>query len=210
MEYAVSVLLLGLSVFALVCGAVLLRRRRGPAGAWPGAFALVLFLAGAAWAAPRVLRPVLAGEPTLWLGLGRLLAALALTAAYLLLYRIWELVFRPKVRDRTVFWTLCGFTLFRLLLLLLPQNGWTDNSLPVFWVTLRTAALAGAAAPVVVSYRAVRGENRALSRLWLWELLSLLLLLPAALGAVPLPELLFAASALCRAGTLICFLRFTK
>ena len=210
MEYALSGFWLLAAGFAAGAGIVLLRRRRGPVGLCMGAFALILAACALFWQLPRSLALLLQEELLLWQGLGRLAAGLGLTACLLLLYAIWEMRFRPGQRDALVFWLLWGFAALRLALCLMPQNRWTENGFSPLWATLRTAALAGAAAPAAASYRVTRAEDRALRPVWLLQTLSVLFFFPGALGIGPEPGLFFVGTALCQAGTLRCFLKDTK
>lgn len=209
MKYAETVLAALVICFGVGFGIALLRRKT-PAGRRMAAGALILTLGAAAHLLPRSLVLLFGWDLTLWLGLGRLGAALALTAWYLLLYRSWEREFRPEVRDRAVFWTVIGCVILRLLLLAAPGNAWWENGRDPLWQTLRSIPLAVLAAVTVLLYRLTRSRSRALAPVWILQLTGFLCYLPAAVGRTPIAVPCMAVLALCQLATLACFLRANR
>ena len=183
---------------------------RSAAGVLPAAAGLTLLLTAAVHLLPRLLRAVPGLEPRYWLGLGDLAAAVGLTVWCLLLYYIWERVFRTDVRDRLVFWMVWGFAVLRLLLCALPGNGWFRGGGSPLWTTLRSLPLAGLTGALVLLYRMTRSLNRRLRPVWLLQLLGFVCLLPAVPGGVGFAVPLMAGHALCQLGTGICLIRFQK
>ncbi len=209
MKYAETVLAGLVLGFSAGLGIALLRRKNA-AGRRMAFAALVLTLGALAHLLPRSLGLFFDWDLTHWLGLGRLGAALGLTAWYLLLYRSWEREFRPEIRDRVVFWTVVGCVILRLLLMAAPGNAWWRNGHDPLWQTLRNLPLAVLAAVTVLLYRLTRAQSRALAPVWILQLVSFLCYLPGAVGTTPIAVPSMAVMALCQLATLACFLRATR
>lgn len=209
MKYAETVIAALVLGFGVGLGIALLRRKHLSARRM-AAGALILTLGAAAHLIPRSLGLIFGWDVTCWRGLGRLGAALALTAWYLLLYRSWEREFRPEVRDRTVFRTVIGCVILRLLLLAAPGNAWLADGHDPLWQTLRSIPLAVLAAVTVLLYRLTRAQSRALAPVWILQLTGFLCYLPAAVGSTPIAVPCMAVMALCQLGTLSCFLRAVR
>ena len=188
MEYLAAVLLIAELIYCIVCAARL--RKEGQTGrlaAWA-----VGLCAGAdlAFLLPRLLAAWLRPERLfLWLGLGELADAGLSTAAWLLLYLLWEKRFAREVRDGLTFWTALGGALARLLAC--AASGWAllRGSDSRIWALLRLLPLCFLAAAVTAVWRTLRLPR--LRGLWLWLMAALALrLLTAGLDSVADPLLL--------------------
>ena len=188
MEYLAAVLLIAELIYCIVCAARL--RKDGQTG---GAAAWVAGLcAGAdlAFLLPRLLAAWLRPErPFLWLGLGELADAGLSTAAWLLLYLLWEKRFAREVRDGLSFWTAVGGALARLLACAASAAAWLRGDASRVWTMLRLLPLCILAAAVTAVWRSVRLTRQ--RRIWLLLIAALALrLLTAGLAGTADPILL--------------------
>ena len=188
MVYLAAVLLIAELIYCIVCAARL--RKDGQTG---GAAAWVAGLcAGAdlAFLLPRLLAAWLRPErPFLWLGLGELADAGLSTAAWLLLYLLWEKRFAREVRDGPSFWTAVGGALARVLACAASAAAWLRGDGSRVWTLLRLLPLCILAAAVTAVWRSVRLTRQ--RRIWLLLIAALALrLLAAALDTVIDPMLL--------------------
>ena len=182
MVYLAAVLLIAELIYCIVCAARL--RKDGQTG---GAAAWVAGLcAGAdlAFLLPRLLAAWLRPErPFLWLGLGELTDAGLSTAAWLLLYLLWEKRFAREVRDGLSFWTAVGGALARVLACAASAAAWLRGDASRVWTMLRLLPLCILAAAVTAVWRSVRLTRQ--RRIWLLLIAALALrLLAAALDTV--------------------------
>lgn len=173
---------------ALLMGCALLYGAHTPVRTLFGVMALLLALGDAFHLAPRIalslggdaarLRPAL--------GRGKLIASVGMTVFYVMLWHIGLLLYAPPgARLSTPL--LYALALARVVLCLLPQNGWTQADPPANWNLYRNVpfTLMGlAVAALFLVYR-----RTALPWMWLAILLSFAFYLPVALGAGKRPAL---------------------
>ena len=102
------------------------------------AIIILAALADIAFLLPQALKvfflPELRG---LWLALGQLIDALAVTGCWLLLYLLWEKRFAREVRDGVSFWTAVGAALARLLVCAASAAPWLRGEGTRTWTLLR-------------------------------------------------------------------------
>lgn len=74
------------------------------------------------------------------LGFGKAVTSVTMTLFYLLLYRLWELIYGLSIPG--VGWLVLGLTVLRILLCLLPQNRWLEKNPPLSFAILRNIPFA--------------------------------------------------------------------
>ena len=117
--------------FAIVIGISILHRRKDRIGKLMGSAVLILGIGDAFHLIPRVINYFGSGDYTAWLGFGKLVTSITMTVFYLLMYRLWLKVYGEK-EDRKLSTTVYLLVAIRVLLCLLPQNGWLRNDGSVF------------------------------------------------------------------------------
>ena len=210
MKYGESAFDILYLLFAIVSGCVLLFRAKDKTVRLMGAAALVLGCGDAFHLVPRVLYYFVQGDLTAALGIGKLVTSLTMTFFYLLLYYIWLERFgvRGNRGVTALLWILTGL---RVVLCLLPQNGWTVNSGDMTWGIVRNIPFVLLGAAVCVLYFRKRAEDRVLAPVWLYILLSFLFYIPVAVGAglVPMLGMLMLPKTVCYILMILSFLRFS-
>lgn len=209
MKYGESTFDILYLLFAIISGCVLLRRAQNRTGKLMGAAALVLGCGDAFHLVPRVLNYFVSSDFTAALGIGKLITSITMTVFYLLLYVIWQALHSGREqRGMTILvWVL---TALRIVLCLFPQNGWLTNSSGMTWGVIRNIPFVLLGGAVCLLYFRSRKDNRILSPVWLYILLSFLFYLPVAVGAglVPILGMLMLPKTVCYILMIIAFLRF--
>ena len=136
MKYGESAFDIVYLLFAIVIGIGILRGRKDRIGALMGSAALILGVGDAFHLIPRVINYFGSGDYTAYLGFGKLVTSITMTVFYLLMYRLWLRVYEEK-EDRKLTITIYILAAVRVLLCLLPQNGWLRNDGSVLWGVLR-------------------------------------------------------------------------
>jgi len=122
------------------------------------------------------------------LGTGKLVTSVTMTVFYVLLYYVWRLRYQvPGKRGITAaVWTL---SISRIVLCLMPQNGWTRADAPLSWGIYRNIpfALLGVLIIVLFFRSARQKEDRPFRFLWLTVVLSFAFYIPVVLFADSVP-----------------------
>ena len=150
--------------------------------------ALILGCGDAFHLIPRVMNYFSDADFTAALGIGKLITSISMTVFYFLLYKIWLGCYRMREKHSftVLIWIL---VIIRIVLCLLPQNGWLENSTDLVWGTIRNIPFVLIGAAVCFLYFQKRREYRVFRYLWLYILLSFLFYIPVAVGAGLLPML---------------------
>ena len=111
-----------------------------------------------------------------------------MTVFYVLLYRLWLHVYGERERA-TLSAAVYALAAIRIVLCLLPQNGWLQNESSVLWGTLRNIPLVALGVIVICLYFKNRKQVRTLRFVWLWITLSYLFYIPVAVAASLVPML---------------------
>jgi len=209
MKYGESAFDILYLLFAIGSGCVLLRGAKDRTERLMGAAALVLGCGDAFHLVPRVLNYFASGDFTAALGLGKMVTSVTMTVFYLLLYAIWRRRFRTE-ENRSLTALVWALTIVRVLLCLLPQNGWLTNDSSVTWGIVRNVPFVLLGAVVCLLYFQRRKEDRSLAPVWCCVLLSFLFYLPVAVGAglVPVLGMLMLPKTICYVLLIVAFLRF--
>ena len=177
-------------ILFLLCSAGLgIRLLPGRAHRRTGVTCLVLTLAWACRLIPRILSLLTEWDLSLWLGLGRLGWSVGTAVWLFLLFRLWERLFSPDVRDRLLFLICVSALLVRILALIPPENRWRENGFSPIWSGISCSALVIAGAVVTVLWFSARNRKSGLGQIWALLLIILLLEIPLATGLTPFPAL---------------------
>ena len=195
-------------VLLLGAAAALLLRKQGLCPKRMGICVLTSALSWACALIPGLLTGLAGADRRLWLGLGRLGFAAGSAVWVFLLYRLWERLWSPRIRDRLMFLVCAAGVLFRLLSLVPPENHLTENGYSLLWSSLGCGALLIAGAVPTAAWFGVRRRSLALSQVWLLLLAWLAFSIPlSALGRFPILTWLQVPQAAATLGIAICFLR---
>lgn len=196
---------------ALTAGIWLLRRRNNRA-VWLMGWAVLILGAGDAFhLVPRVLNYFLSGDFTAALGIGKLVTSITMTVFYVLMYAVYRQVFRVRGKSALGTWILV-LAAVRIVLCLLPQNGWLTNESSVLWGVIRNIPFVILGGIIVGLFYKKRREVPALKNTWLLVTLSFLFYIPVAVAAslVPMLGMLMLPKTVCYILLIVSFCRYAK
>jgi hypothetical protein len=196
---------------AVVLGLVMLKKGRGATEKLMGIAVLILGFGDAFHLVPRVINYFSESDMTMWLGLGKLITSITMTVFYVLMYDIWCGVYSEKKR-RTITLFVWACAILRVILCLLPQNRWLENSSDMIWGIIRNMPFVVLGAGIVLLYWRRRAENRRFRFVWLYVLLSFLFYIPVAVaaGIVPMLGMLMLPKTVCYILMVIAFLKAVR
>jgi hypothetical protein len=185
-------------VFAITAGIVMLVRAKKKPGKLMGAAALVLGLGDAFHLVPRVLNYFIEADLTAWLGMGKFVTSVTMTVFYLLVYYIFLGYFKKK-ENQWFSLAVGALAIVRIILCLLPQNGWLENVSDVKWGVIRNVPFAVLGAVCIALWFIERKKSGILKPTWLLILLSFLFYIPVAVaaGLVPMLGMLMLPKTVC-------------
>ena len=127
---------------------------------------------------------------TVPLGLGKWITSITMTVFYVLLYYVWRLRYHIQGRGGTTA-AICGLAGLRMILCIMPQNGWLSATAPLSWGIYRNIAFAIMGAIIIVLFyrEAKRAGDRGFRFMWLAILLSFGFYIPVVLFADQYPLL---------------------
>ncbi len=158
---------------------------------------------------PRVLNCFVDADFTAWLGVGKLVTSVTMTVFCLLLYRLWLCVYTEQ-EQKGLSAAVYALTLMRILLCLLPQNGWLSNNSSVLWGTVRNIPFVALGVIIVCLYCKTRFAIRTFRPVWLLIALSFLFYIPVAVAAslVPMLGMLMLPKTVCYIILIVLFLHY--
>ena len=188
MKYGESAFDILYLIFAVTSGCLMLCKAGDRIEKLMGLAALILGCGDAFHLIPRVLNYFVDADFTAALGVGKLITSISMTVFYLLLYYIWLGYYRMRENKRVsgVLWMLL---IIRVILCLLPQNGWMENSTDLVWGMIRNIPFVLLGAAICAIFFQKRKNDRIFRFFWLLILLSFLFYIPVAVGAGLLPML---------------------
>ncbi|MBR3381613.1 MAG: hypothetical protein IKG85_01040 [Clostridia bacterium] len=209
MKYGESAFDIIYLAFALVCGAIMLKKAHTRTGRLMGVSAIVLGLGDAFHLVPRVLNYFTEADLTAWLGIGKLVTSVTMTAFYVLLYYVC-LGFYGREEKKPVTCAVWALAVVRTALCLFPQNGWLTNESPLLWSVLRNIPFIALGALLIVLWFRPRLTRERLRLTWLWMLLSFAFYIPVALfaGLWPMLGMLMLPKTVCYMIMLWTFTRY--
>jgi hypothetical protein len=111
-----------------------------------------------------------------------------MTLFYVLVYYIYLGYFQAK-EDKRVTGAVWALTMVRIVLCLLPQNGWKENSADMTWGIIRNIPFTLLGLLIVVLFYQKRKQPGRLKSVWMLVLLSFAFYIPVAVGAGEVPIL---------------------
>ena len=210
MKYGESIFDILYLLFAITAGVLLLVKKRGLPYLLMGIAVLALGIGDSFHLIPRVLRYFCKGDFTFYLGLGKLITSLTMTAFYLLLYHLWLVLFKlPENRKLTILVYALAF--IRVVLCALPQNDWFSGEGSVLWGVLRNLPFVALGGVDVWLWFFTRKKIAVFSPLWLLVTLSFSFYIPVAVAAsvLPLLGMLMLPKTVCYVLVVILFLRYS-
>lgn len=211
MKYGESFFDIFYLLFAIVSGCVILCKARNHTERLTGLAVLLLGCGDAFHLLPRVLNCFVSADFSAALGVGKLITSLTMSVFYVLLYYVWLGHYRQlETRGTTI--ALCLLLAARVILCLMPQNGWLQNSGDMTWGILRNIPFVLLGAIVCILYFRRRQDDPLCRRVWLYILLSFLFYIPVAVGAglVPMLGILMLPKTVCYMLMILAFLRSLK
>ena len=211
MKYGESAFDILYLLFAVCVGIVILCRRKDKIGKLMGFATLILGCGDAFHLVPRVLNYFIDADFTMWLGIGKFVTSITMTVFYLLLYRLWLLAY-GKRENRAFGIAVYALGAIRVILCLLPQNGWFENESSVVWGILRNIPFVALGAMIVYLFFKSRKAIRDFRFVWLLVSLSFLFYIPVAVAAplVPMLGMLMLPKTICYMILIGVFLYYNK
>lgn len=211
MKYGESAFCIVYLIFAVTAGMIILCRRRDDAGKLMGSAVLILGCGDAFHLVPRVLNYFTDADLTVWLGTGKFVTSVTMTVFYLLMYRLWLVSYKRRESKAL---SVCVYALsaVRVILCLLPQNGWLQNESSVVWGTVRNVPFVALGAVIVYLFFKSRKEIRIFGPVWLLVALSFLFYIPVAAAAplVPILGMLMLPKTVCYMILIWLFIKHSK
>ena len=198
MKYGESTFDIIYLAFAIIMGICILKRQKDAIGKRMGSAVLILGFGDAFHLVPRVLNYFIDADFSAWLGFGKLVTSITMTVFYLLMYRIWLKVYRER-EDRRLRLALYVLVVLRIVLCLLPQNGWFQNESSVLWGILRNIPFVAIGIIIVWLFWQKRTDVRELRNVWILVTLSFVFYIPVAVaaGIVPMLGMLMLPKTVC-------------
>jgi len=187
MKYGESTFDILYLLFAILTGIIILIRHRDRKDVLMGTAALMLGIGDSFHLVPRVLNYFIDRDFTWYLGFGKLVTSITMTVFYILVFLLYKNVYKRE--DKTIGITIYVLAALRIALCLAPGNKWFTGDGTILWAVLRNLPFIVIGGIVVYLYFKVRREDRYLSRLWIYTLLSFLFYIPVAIFASLLPIL---------------------
>ncbi|MCR5095377.1 MAG: hypothetical protein K6A70_01390 [Erysipelotrichaceae bacterium] len=211
MKYGESTFDILYLLFAICSGIYMLNKARNSIQKKMGLASLILGCGDAFHLVPRVLNYFVAADFTAALGVGKLITSITMTVFYFLMYQIY-LGYYNEEENKGLTNVLFALVAIRILLCLLPQNGWLSNSSDMTWGIIRNIPFVLIGAVICYLYYQKRNADKIFSKVWLYVLLSFLFYIPVAVGAGVLPILgmLMLPKTICYILLIICFLKAYK
>lgn len=120
---------------------------------------------------PRVLNYFIDNNFNLLLGIGKLVTSIKMTIFYIIMYYIYIKNYNQKENKKITFiiWSLL---VLRIILCLLPQNGWFTNESPYICGIIRNIPFAIIGSIIVLLFYKERSKDKIFKNIWLLVLLS--------------------------------------
>ncbi|MBQ5756602.1 MAG: hypothetical protein IIV88_05030 [Erysipelotrichaceae bacterium] len=198
-------------LFAVISGCIILKKAKGTTEKYMGIAALVLGCGDAFHLIPRVLNYFTDADMTVYLGIGKLITSVTMTAFYYLLYYVWLGYYNEKEDKSVTEWIKC-MSVIRVALFLFPQNGWLQNSSDVTWGIIRNVPFVILGAIICYLFFQKRNADKSFRLMWLYILLSFAFYIPVAVGAglVPMLGMLMLPKTVCYILMIVAFLKAQK
>lgn len=188
MKYGESAFDILYLLFAIISGCIILKRAQDRTERYMGISTLVLGCGDAFHLVPRILNYFLDADMTALLGIGKMVTSVTMTIFYILIYYVWVGRYKEKP-NRNLMAAIWCLVIIRILLCLLPQNGWLQNSSDTFWGIIRNIPFVILGAVICYLFYRNRKKDSKFAHMWLYILLSFAFYIPVAVGAGLIPIL---------------------
>lgn len=188
MKYGESFFDIAYLLFAIFSGIEILLRGKNRGKRLMGSAVLILGCGDAFHLVPRVLSYFTDADLTAALGAGKLVTSLTMTVFYMILYRLWHVLYRAG-ENRKLTCAVYALTALRVVLCLMPQNGWLTNDSSVFWGIARNIPFLVIGGINIVLYFQNRRKTGHFRNVWLLIMLSFMFYMPVAVAAGIVPAL---------------------
>ena len=181
MKYGESVFDILYLIFAITFGILIIARHKDNKSLLMGIASLLLGCGDAFHLIPRVLNYFIDGDFTSALGIGKLITSITMTVFYILMYHI--LIEKNKLKEN-LYLTISIYCLsiIRIILCLLPQNGWTEKEPSYLWGIIRNIPFVILGCIIVVLFYIQRRQYN-YKFIWLYVTLSFAFYLVVVFGA---------------------------
>ncbi len=209
MKYGESIFGIAYLIFAISTGIFILLKRRDRIGRLTGSSVLVLGCGDAFHLVPRVLRYFTDTDLTRYLGFGKLVTSITMTIFYLLLYRLWLVLYAMR-ENRKLSFGIYVLTALRIILCLMPQNQWLQNESPMTWNIIRNIPFIALGCINIWLYFQKRADIKCLRNAWLLITFSFLFYIPVAVlsGLYPLLGILMLPKTVCYVLLICCYVKY--
>ncbi len=208
MKYGESLFCIIYLVFAIVMGIRIVKATKpDTAGRLMGIATLILGCGDAFHLIPRVLDHFIDSDFTAALGIGKLVTSITMTIFYVIMLLIFKKLFGGG-NTRTMY----ILAAVRIILCLLPQNGWLANEGSVMMGIIRNVPFVAIGLMIVILYYYRRNEIRELKNVWLLVALSFIFYVPVAVGAsvIPMLGMLMIPKTICYMILIYCFYKYVQ
>ena len=208
MKYGESAFDILYLLFVIISGCMILKRASDRTERYMGIASLVLGCGDAFHLVPRILNYFLDADMTAPLGIGKLITSVTMTIFYLLLYYVWLGHCKEKKNRKLTIMIWC-LVVIRVLLCLLPQNGWVQNSSDMIWGIIRNIPFVILGAVICYLFYRNRKMDSMFNHMWLYILLSFAFYIPVAVGAgmIPVFGMLMLPKTICYILMVVAFLK---
>lgn len=209
MKYGESIFDIVYLLFTVVTG-IYMVKRTDESCRYMGIATLVLGCGDAFHLIPRVLDYFSDADFTSALGIGKLITSITMTVFYVIMYRIWIMVYGES-DNRTLGVIIYLLSAVRVILCMMPQNNWMKNDSPMAWGIIRNIPFLIIGTIIIWLYYKKRVYNQHLSFIWVYVLLSFLFYMPVATIVLYIPMLgiLMLPKTVCYMLIVLSFFRYT-
>lgn len=178
-------------VSVITLGVLMIRRSRGHGQYFLyGMMAVVLGCGDAFHLVPRAIALCTTGleNYTTALGVGKMITSVTMTLFYVLLYYVWRFRYQEEnKKELTVM--VWGLALLRIVLCLMPQNGWIRTDAPLSWGIYRNIpfTILGVLIVILFYHSAKKEQDKPFRFLWLAVVISFACYIPVVLFADTIP-----------------------
>lgn len=187
MKYGESIFDILYLIFAIAFGILIIIKHKDNKSLLMGIATLLLGCGDAFHLIPRVLNYFIDKDFTSILGIGKLITSITMTIFYVLFYHI--LISKDKLKDNKIL-TVSVYTLsiIRIVLCLLPQNGWTMQEPSYLWGIIRNIPFV-ILGTIIVTLFYIQRKQYNYKFIWIYITLSFVFYLIVVFGASFVPIL---------------------
>lgn len=211
MKYGESIFDILYLLFAIIAGLCVLIKAKTKAGKAMGFASMVLGVGDAFHLIPRVLSYFIDKDLTCPLGCGKMITSITMTLFYLILFCIWIVRYKNKYSVALSI-AVTVLTAARIVLCFFPQNGWCEPTTDITWSIIRNIPFVLLGLIICILYLAKAKEDKYLSPMWAYILLSFAFYVPVVLFVhrIPMLGMLMIPKTICYVLMIVSFILFVK